>query len=109
MTEFDTAGTAAITIAFFLGVALGGLYFGALWFTVSRLAHTRRPALLMVASLSARLALLLIGFYVILDGAHWDRLLAALLGFVAVRTVLIRKLGPAREGKAESANTEAPS
>ena len=75
------------------GLGLGGAYFGGLWWTVRRLPRARRPALLTLASLVVRLALLLGGLYAV-TGGDWRALAAALLGFVLARAVLVRRLGP---------------
>ena len=66
------------------GLALGLVYFGALWLTVRALPAARSPALLTLASLTARLALLLLGFHAVAAG-RWERLLACLAGFVLAR------------------------
>jgi len=74
------------------GIALGLIYFGGLWWTVRRLSRSTAPALLAIVSLSLRMALLLAGLYLLLQG-QWPRLLAALVGVLLARAFLIRKLG----------------
>lgn len=96
MIDFEMIDITALTIAFFLGTGLSGIYFGTLWLTVKRLVNHRRPALLLILSLLLRMALILSCFYLILNGGHWDRLLAALLGFIALRILLLRKFGPVK-------------
>ncbi len=80
--------------AFAGGGVLGFIYFGGLWLTVRRIPRTRRPGMLSFLSFFGRLALTLCGFYLIMGG-HWERLLVAVLGFVAVRCFAIRRWGPA--------------
>ncbi len=109
MIDFEMLDKSALAIALFLGAVLSGIYFGALWLTLRRLTHSRRPAVLLTLSLLVRLALLLTGFYLILVGGHWDRLLAALLGFITARTLLMRKLRPAANAPVTRSHTEAPS
>lgn len=82
----------AIALAVTLGAALGGVYFSALWMTLLQLTETSHPAFILVCSLLLRVSLLLAGFYWILDSAHWERLLAALAGFIVVRTVCVRRI-----------------
>ncbi len=71
------------------GAALGLLYFGGLWLTVRRISCSARPALLMFGSFVVRLLAALCGFYLVMNGS-WERLLACLAGFLAVRLVLTR-------------------
>ena len=74
-----------------VGVGLGILYFGSLWLTVRRLPDTHRPALLLLGSAVGRMALTLLGFYLVMGG-RWERLLACLAGFILARMVLVRRL-----------------
>jgi F1F0 ATPase subunit 2 len=74
---------------FLLGALLGGLYLAALWLTVRRLTRVRRPALWLLGSTLLRLGLLLAGFWYILGDGHWQRLLAALAGFIVVRALTL--------------------
>lgn len=74
---------------FAAGAALGFFYFGALWLTVKRLPHAARPA---AGSFVLRNAAALLGFYHIMEG-RWERLLASLAGFLAMRSVLVRRWG----------------
>ncbi len=85
-----------IFASFAIGMILGLFFFGVLWFTVRHLPNSRYPAILSIFSLLIRLAVVLVVFYLIAKGGHWERLLAMLLGMVATRFVLIRFLGPQR-------------
>ena len=79
--------------AFAAGLVLGGFYFIALWQTVRRLPATGSPVRLMLGSLVLRMALLSAGFYFVMGG-HWERLAAAMLGFIVIRKILTYRLGP---------------
>ncbi len=79
-----------VFLAFLTGLGVGGFYFGGLWLTVQRLAAARRPALLTLGSFLARTGVMVASFYVVMDG-RWQRLIACLLGFVLVRTVLLHR------------------
>lgn len=72
------------------GVALGVVYFGGLWLTVREMQATSMSGLLPVGSFVGRAAVALLGFY-ILAGGQLTRLLAAFLGFLLARTVLVRR------------------
>ena len=73
------------------GMVLGLVYFLSLWETVKRLTSTRWPVFWTLGSLVLRMAFLLTGLYLIGYG-HWDRLLAALIGILLIRTVLVRRI-----------------
>jgi F1F0 ATPase subunit 2 len=81
--------------AFAAGIGLGTFYFGGLWLTVQRLPKVRRPALLSMCSFFGRLGIVLFGFYLIMDG-HWERIIVCMLGFLTMRVILTRLLGPIR-------------
>jgi F1F0 ATPase subunit 2 len=82
-------------LALAVGAGLGIIYFGGLWLTVKRLPTARRPVLLTLLSFAGRLGVVLMGFYLIMDG-HWERLIVCLLAFLAVRAILVRRWGPDR-------------
>ncbi|MFO8089881.1 MAG: ATP synthase subunit I [Desulfatiglandaceae bacterium] len=88
-----TLGVVEIIAAAFAGIALGCFYFMGLWWTVKRLPSARKPVLLNTGSFLLRLAVTLTGFYLILGGG-WQMLTVSLLGFIAVRVLLVRRLGP---------------
>jgi F1F0 ATPase subunit 2 len=75
-----------LALALMAGVSLGALFFGGLWWTVRKSFSSQQPALWFLGSSLLRTALVLAGFYFIALG-HWQRLLAALLGFALTRLV----------------------
>jgi F1F0 ATPase subunit 2 len=75
--------------AFIAGMVLGAFYFGCLWLTVKRLPQSSRPALLTLGSFFGRMAVVLAGFYLVTEG-HWERLAAAMIGFLTIRAVAVR-------------------
>lgn len=98
----DAPTTALLLAASALwGLALGGAYFAALGWTVRRLPGARRPGLLLLASFLVRSGLLLAGLAVVLDG-RWERAAAFLAGFLAARTLALRRsaVRPGRTGGA---------
>lgn len=78
-------------LSFLAGALLGAIFFGGLWWTVQKITGSGSPYLLSVVSFVVRTAIILTGFYFLLT-AGWPYLLSALLGFLAVRTVLAYKL-----------------
>lgn len=72
------------------GMLLGLFFFGGLWLTVRNALHAKIPALWFLLSFVVRMAVALVGFYAISKTGHWQSLVAALVGFVIVRVVLIR-------------------
>jgi len=69
------------------GLALGALYFGGLLWTVRRLSTWRRPQRALLVSYAAR-SLAVLPAFVLLALQGVGPLLAALLGFLAVRFAL---------------------
>lgn len=83
-----------LLVSLLVGAALGLAYFGTLWLTVRRLPSTRHPFAMAMVSVWGRLAVLLVAFYYVVRGGHWQRLVACLIGFVIARIVLLKRLGP---------------
>jgi len=78
-----------LLLAATLGLMLGVLFFGGLWWTIRKALSSRQPALWFLGSLLLRLGTVLVGFYVV-SGSHWERLLACLLGFIVARAAVTR-------------------
>jgi F1F0 ATPase subunit 2 len=75
-------------VAWSVGVLLGGLFFGGLWWTTREGLASPRPALWFFGSLLVRMGVTVLGFYVVARG-QWERLLLCLLGFVMARIVVL--------------------
>ena len=75
--------------ALLIGVLLGAVFFGGLWWTVQRAMSSDRVALWFFGSLLLRTAIVLAGFY-LACGDDWQRWLAAVLGFGVARAVVAR-------------------
>ncbi len=80
----------SIVIALLVGTALGVFYFYGLWWTVRRL-NSHHAAIWLPVSFLVRGAVVVGGFYLVMDG-RWEPLLAALAGFIAARIVVISRL-----------------
>ncbi len=70
------------------GAALGGLFFGGLWWTARRLS-TSRPGLLLASSYLGRVAVMAVSL-VFLASLHPALLFGALAGFIVARTIWVR-------------------
>jgi F1F0 ATPase subunit 2 len=79
---------AARLLAVLLGVGLGVIFFGGLWWTVQKAVRSKSPALWFMASLWMRMGIALGGFYLV-GREHWQRMLLCLLGFVIARPVVM--------------------
>ncbi len=78
-----------LLLAFAAGTGIGSFYFGGLLWTVHRLVASEHPARLTLLSLLVRMSVSLGAFYWVMGG-HWERLMAALLGAMVVRGVLVQ-------------------
>jgi F1F0 ATPase subunit 2 len=78
------------------GVALGGFFFGGLWWTVRKGLSSRNPGRWFLGSLVLRVSVVLVGFYFV-SGGRWERMLACLAGFVAGRLIVTRLTRPPGE------------
>lgn len=94
---------ASLVIALVVGMALGWVYFQALWVTVAQLPMRRRPGLCIAGSLILRLGLVLGAFVWLARWGGWPALVVGLLGFIAARTALVRRLRPPTLKPKESA------
>lgn len=82
-----------LTLVLLGGAVLGFLFFGGLWWTLRALPTARHPALIMFASYFARMALVVLGFFLLMGG-EWQRLVVAFVGFMIVRFLMIRHIRP---------------
>jgi F1F0 ATPase subunit 2 len=94
-------------VALLVGIMLGMVFFGGLWWTVRRGVASARPARWFVLSLLARVGVVLGGIYLVTDG-QWQRLLACLLGFWLARIVVLRLTCDAAQVRNEREAANAP-
>ena len=90
----DNAITAVpkLGLALAVGAGLGAWFFGGLLWTVRCLATASHPAGLMLASFAVRAAGVVTGM-TWLVGRHWLLPVIALVGFIAVRSWVLRTWG----------------
>ncbi len=89
--------TAVLGLSWAAGAALGGVFYGGLWWTVRRGLASARPGVWFFGSSIVRIVVALGGLYLV-SGGQWQRLLACLLGFVVARAVVTWLTVPPRGG-----------
>jgi F1F0 ATPase subunit 2 len=78
-----------LALALAAGLALGAVFFGALWWTVRQGISSRWTAVWFFGSMLLRMGMVLVGFYFVGRG-DWKRLVACLFGFVIARFIVTR-------------------
>jgi F1F0 ATPase subunit 2 len=79
--------------ALLVGIGAGTLFFGGLWWTVSRKLDSGQPGSWFMGSFLVRAVITALAF-VLIGRDHPDRLAACLLGFLCARAVIVRRLRP---------------
>lgn len=77
------------------GIALGILYFGGLWLTITKMRTLKNPGIFLILSFILRTVIVIGGFYLISDG-KLERLAVTMLSFFVTRFVFIRYFSPER-------------
>lgn len=80
--------TISMIIAFVVGIALGIIFFGGLWFTVKKVVVAKLPSLWLLISFILRVSITMLGFYLIADN-NWQNLLLCLVGFILARFMVM--------------------
>ena len=80
-----------IGAAFAFGAVLATAYLGALWSTVKRIRTSTAPMRWLVTSVISRMAILFIAFFflIVISDGELKRLMAAVAGFIVVRTAAL--------------------
>ena len=76
-----------VSLTFGVGALLGVIFYGGLWITVQKGLSSRHAPLWFLASFWLRLAIVISGFYVMMQG-DWKNLLVCLGGFLAGRVLI---------------------
>ncbi|MDZ7691078.1 MAG: ATP synthase subunit I [Balneolaceae bacterium] len=74
------------------GACLGYGFFYGLWWTTKQMTKSPNPYRLLFMSLILRMGLVIAGFYLLVEFG-WQLMATALVGFVIVRTVVIKRWG----------------
>lgn len=83
-----------LILAGVVGLALGAMFFGGLWWSLRKALASPRPALWFVFSPLLRMGMALAGFYFVSAG-DWRRIVACLVGFAVARIAITRLTRPA--------------
>lgn len=74
-------------LAFIAGIAFGVFFFAGLWFTIKKAVLAKTPAVWFFGSFFLRIAVVMIGFYYIIQGG-WQRLVICVIGFMIARVLV---------------------
>lgn len=80
--------TLGIVAAFVVGAGLGAFFFVGLKMTIARLPTARRPVLLVLSSMIVR-TVVTVAVFVWIGNGQWQRYVAAIVAFIAVKLILI--------------------
>lgn len=96
-------------LAWFVGLMLGGVFFGGLWWTVKVCVLEKRSTAWLLGSWLLRMGIALSGFYLV-GREHWQHLLLCLLGFIMARGVVkwLTRLPVDQRSLQESESEHAP-
>jgi F1F0 ATPase subunit 2 len=99
----------SLILAVVAGGLLGGVFFGGLWWTVRRGVSSSRPALWFLGSMLVRMGIVLGGFYFV-GRDDWQRLVAAVLGFIVARFLVLWLTRPlvGKAGRGTKETSHAP-
>lgn len=86
-----------LIIAFLFGLLIGLFYFGGLWVTIRKITQMKAGLALTMVSFLIRLLVSMFLFYFVLKMGDWRHLIAALVGFILMKFVLVQKLKPKEE------------
>lgn len=76
-----------LALASLIGLSLGAIFFGGLWWTVQRIFSSNQPALWFLGSLVVRTWVVMSGFYFV-GRANWQHLPVCLVGFISARLIV---------------------
>ncbi len=76
-----------LALVWVAGVALGGFFFGGLWWTVYKGVSSQQPVVWFAGSLLLRMTITLAGLYLVM-GSSWQRLLSCSIGFIMARLLV---------------------
>lgn len=81
--------TGPFLLAFLVGVLVGTVFFGGLWWTIRRALPSNLAGIWFAGSFLVRTAIALAGFYVVGQG-DWRRMVCSVAGFLVARLLVVR-------------------
>lgn len=81
--------TGPLLLAFLVGVLVGTVFFGGLWWTIRRALPSNLAGIWFAGSFLVRTAIALAGFYVVGQG-DWRRMVCSVAGFLVARLLVVR-------------------
>ena len=78
-----------LILAFLVGVLVGGVFFGGLWWTIRKALPSNLAGVWFAGSFLVRTAIALVGFYAAGQG-DWRRLVSSVVGFLVARLLVVR-------------------
>lgn len=75
------------TLAWLIGLIIGGVFFGGLWWTVRVIMAGKRSATWLLGSLLLRMGIALTGFYLVAR-ENWQYLVLSVVGFMMARAIV---------------------
>ena len=78
-----------LMLALFVGILLGAIFYGGLWWTVRRIVSSKTPGIWLIGSFFLRSIIAIGGFLVVARG-DWRSILACFIGFLAARIGVTR-------------------
>jgi F1F0 ATPase subunit 2 len=82
----------SLVVAFGAGLALGAFFSLTLWSSIRRMVDGKTPWYVLFGNYVFRTSVVLAGFFLVMAG-RWERMAAALTGFVIMRALMGRFLG----------------
>lgn len=77
--------------SFLIGLVIGLLYFGGLYFSTQKLDDVKSPGFLMIGSFILRMVILIFGLYYLAQ-TNYQSVLLGFVGIMLVRVVLVTKV-----------------
>ncbi len=79
-----------LILALLIGLILGMLFFGGLWFTVRKATVSKTPILWFLGSLIIRSCIVVLGFYYVMQRGNLLNSLITMAGFIVARMMVVR-------------------
>lgn len=77
-----------MTQSFLMGIGIGLIYFGGLYWSTGKIDSVKSPAFLMIASMLLRMIILLLGLYYLAQSGY-QSVLAGFVGIMIVRFIMV--------------------